>query len=140
MKESDHLVLIAEDDPHDLQLVKRAFEACNFNCIIDHVRDGQDAMDYLERRNKLVNGKEHKVPDLLITDLEMPRVDGLELVKWLREHEELTRIPVIVITGSSLDNPEKEMVEGCANAFLSKEIIFHEPQKFIETVQKLVAD
>lgn len=93
-------VLIAEDNRHHFYCIRRAFEEAAFDCLIQSVIDGAEAIAYLKAEGPYANRKAHPYPDLLLLDLKMPRVSGLEVMKWINQNPEHHKLPVIVLTVS----------------------------------------
>ena len=139
MKAQKFTLLMVDDDENDRFFLQTTFQTLDARYRVQGLSSGNDAIAYLKGEGRFDDRDKFQFPSYIITDLKMPRVDGFELLKWLREHKEFSRIPVIVITGSSLNTDEEDLVIAHANAFLSKDIVFQQPQKFIEAVQKFVA-
>src|SRR6185436_18985237 len=97
-------VLVAEDDPSDAFLLQRAFAASGVPAVLHFVRDGQEAIDYLGGEANYANREAHPLPDLLLLDLKMPRLNGFDVLAWLRQQPGLRRLPVTVLTSS--DQPQ----------------------------------
>jgi CheY-like chemotaxis protein len=95
-------ILIAEDSPHDLEFTLFALEKCKLSHPVVIVRDGEEALDYLHARNDYAS-RPGGGPTLILLDLKMPKVDGLEVLKSLRTSPHLSSIPVIVLSHSALN-------------------------------------
>ncbi len=124
-------ILLVEDDPDDSLLIKRALRTSSLPFKLDHMEDGEQAIEYL---SQVMNGLNRAgLPDLLITDLEMPRCSGLELLQWIRSKDELMTLPVIML--SSTCDPRK------INSAYSLGTIycFQKPTEFHELVQLLIS-
>src|SRR5690349_127052 len=93
-------VLLAEDNAHDVWLTQRAFVKARLANRLEVVRDGEQAIDYLSGQGRYVDRKRYPLPILLLLDLYMPKVDGFQVLEWLREHPGLDRLPVAVLTAS----------------------------------------
>jgi two-component system response regulator len=110
-------ILVAEDDPTDAFFLERAFSECGEKNRLQFVHDGQDLIDALEKE---VNEGAGRLPTLIMLDLKMPRVTGIEFLEWRREHPVFGCIPTLVFSSSLQD----EDIERCyalgANIFLSK--------------------
>ncbi len=94
-------VLIADDSEDDRFLLARAFKQAGLGTRLFFATTGHEACDYLEGHEQHANRENFPLPDLLLLDLRMPRMDGLEVLAWLRTHPELSHIPVVIITGSA---------------------------------------
>ncbi len=113
-------VLIAEDDPGDVFLLQRAFNVSGVPATLHFVRDGQEAIDYLGGQAAYADRDAHPLPDLLLLDLKMPRLNGFDVLSWLRQQPGLRRLLVTVLTSS--DHPEdiNRAYDLGANSYLVK--------------------
>ena len=126
-------ILIVEDDPRDVELSMNALEEYNLANEVVIARDGQEALDYLHSRGKF-EGRPIGNPAVILLDLKLPKIDGLEVLKQLRSDEQFKMIPVVVLTSS---HEEKDMVRSYAlgvNAYVVKPVDFHE---FVNAVKEL---
>lgn len=131
---TEALVLHVEDNADDEMLVKRAFRSGVPDNLLVTARDGREAAAYLFE-GKLVGGlSDHRLPDLIILDLKLPIVGGLELLERIRSEEETKRIPVVVLTSSD----EAKDIERCyqlgVNSYVPKPMEF---EKFLEAVRRI---
>ena len=113
-------VLIAEDDPSDVFLLKRAFQLAQVSATLHFVRDGQEAIDYLEGQNGYKDRTAHPLPDLLLLDLKMPRLNGFDVLSWLRRQPGLKRLLVTVLTSSDQPDDINRAYDLGANSYLLK--------------------
>lgn len=97
-------ILYVEDQPEDAELVGRALEKTNLKLSFLRLKDGHDALDYLFVRGKYEDRDPYKLPRLIILDIKVPKISGLEVLKLLRQNPKTRRIPVIIF--SSSDQPE----------------------------------
>ena len=118
------LILVAEDSHDDRDLIRRAFSAANVINPILFVRDGEEAIAYLSGSGKYSNRAEFPLPSLLLLDLKMPRMDGFEVLSWLREQNALNALRVIVLTGSDELLDVNRAYQLGANSFLVKPMDF----------------
>jgi len=95
------LVLIADDDPNALYLLRDAFRKAEVPCQLVEVTDGQQAIDYLSGKPPFNDRSQHPFPDLIVLDLQMPSVDGFGVLKWLRGHPDLDHLHVAVLSSSN---------------------------------------
>jgi len=113
-------VLVAEDDPTDVFLLKRAFQLAQVPATLHFVRDGQEAIDYLEGQDGYKDRAEHPLPDLLLLDLKMPRLNGFDVLAWLRRQPGLKRLLVTVLTSSDQPDDINRAYDLGANSYLLK--------------------
>ena len=124
-------ILLVEDNPNDLELALHAFEEHKFSNRIEVARDGQEALDYLMGGN----GRPASAPPrVILLDLKLPKVDGLQVLREIRGNERLRHLPVVILTSS---REERDIVESYnlgVNSYIVKPVDF---DKFIETVRTL---
>ncbi len=126
-------ILLVEDDPNDVELSLTALEEYNLANEVVVTRDGAEALDYLYCRGDYA-ARSNENPAVLLLDLKLPKVDGLEVLQQIRSDEKLKMIPVVVLTSS---NEEKDMVASYklgVNAYVVKPVDFHE---FVNAVKEL---
>src|SRR4051812_32534922 len=118
------LILLVEDREDDVLLVQRAFNAAKTDSVIQAVRDGEEAIHYISGIGKYANREEYPVPWLVLLDLKMPRVDGFEVLDWIREQPGLKSMIVVVLTSSDdLRDVNRAYALG-ANSFMVKPFDF----------------
>jgi CheY-like chemotaxis protein len=128
------IILLAEDNPDDVLLTKRAFERSNLLNEIIVVNDGQEAVDYLFGKGQYKSRKNASLPQLVLLDLKMPKMDGLEVLRKIRENERTKYLPVVILTTSK---EEKDIIESYslgANSYIIKPVDF---DQFSEAVKQL---
>jgi CheY-like chemotaxis protein len=113
-------VLIAEDDPSDVFLLKRAFTLAQVPATLHFVRDGQEAIDYLEGEAGFEDRTKHPLPDLMLLDLKMPRLNGFDVLTWVRRRPGLKRLLVTVLTSSNQPDDINRAYDLGANSYLLK--------------------
>jgi CheY-like chemotaxis protein len=126
-------ILLVEDDPRDVELTLTALEDHKLANEVVVARDGQQALDYLRCQGEY-STRTRENPAVLLLDLKLPKVDGLEVLKEIRSDERLKLIPVVVLTSSQED---KDMVRSYTlgvNAYVVKPVDFHD---FINAVKEL---
>ena len=126
-------ILIVEDDPRDVELTLTALEEYRLVNEVMVVRDGKEALDYLYCQGAY-DTRSGENPAVMLLDLKLPKVDGLEVLKQIKSDERLKMIPVVVLTSS---REEQDMVRSYAlgvNAYVVKPVDFHE---FINAVKEL---
>jgi len=126
-------ILIVEDDPRDLELTLTALGEYNLANEVVVTRDGQEALDYLYGRGQF-DTRANDNPAVMLLDLKLPKVDGLEVLQQIKSDERLKLIPVVVLTSSQ---EEKDMMRSYklgVNAYVVKPVDFHE---FVNAVKEL---
>ena len=126
-------ILIVEDDPKDVELTLTALEEYNLANEVVVTRDGEEALDYLYCRGNFTT-RTNDNPAVLLLDLKLPKVDGLEVLQQIKSDEKLRMIPVVVLTSS---REEKDMVASYklgVNAYVVKPVDFHE---FVNAIKEL---
>src|SRR5258706_80802 len=123
MPEQD-LILIAEDLEDDIVLIRRALQRADVQNPVQIVRNGDQVIAYLSGEGKFANREEYPLPSLLLLDLKMPRMDGFEVLRWIRKQPGLRALRVIVLTSSEDIRDVNEAYELGANSFLVKPMDF----------------
>jgi CheY-like chemotaxis protein len=113
-------IIIAEDDENDAVFVERALRKVGFTNPFHFCRDGTEVLDYLRGIGPFQNRRTFPFPRILITDLKMPKMSGMEVLKWLHSHPECNVIPKIVLTASRQDSDIQEAYKWGANSYLVK--------------------
>jgi len=130
------VILLAEDREDDILVIRRAFAKGNIHNPLQVVRDGEEAIAYLAGEGKYANRSEYPLPGLLLLDLNMPRMDGFEVLRWIRLQPGIASLRVVVLTSSEEIPDINEAYRLGANSFLVKPLDF---QLFVET-SKLIKD
>jgi CheY-like chemotaxis protein len=126
-------ILLVEDDPNDVELTLTALAEYNLANEVVVTRDGAEALDYLYSRGSFA-ARSTDNPAVLLLDLKLPKVDGLQVLKQIKSDENLRMIPVVVLTSS---REERDMVESYrlgVNAYVVKPVDFHE---FVNAIKEL---
>ena len=127
-------VLLVEDNPHDRELTIRALKQYNLANHLVAVEDGAEALDLIFGRGKYEGRPTAQVPRVVLLDLKLPKVDGLEVLRVLKQDERTRAIPVVVVTSSSEDPDIKAAYALGANSYVVKPVDF---DAFAEAVSKL---
>jgi DNA-binding response OmpR family regulator len=126
-------ILLVEDDPKDVELTLTALDEYNLANEVMVVSDGEQALDYLYYRGNFIR-RARENPAVLLLDLKLPKVNGLEVLQQIKSDEKLKMIPVVVLTSS---HEEKDMVASYklgVNAYVVKPVDFHE---FVSAIREL---
>lgn len=131
---NNKFILLVEDNPTDEALTLRALKKSNVANEVIVVRDGQEALDYLFAEGTHEGRDTNNMPSIIMLDLKLPKVDGLEVLKRLRSDERTKLLPVVVLTSS---DEEKDMIQSYslgANSYVQKPVDFIQ---FSDAVQQL---
>jgi CheY-like chemotaxis protein len=132
MKGEPLTILLVEDNDDHAELVKRSFEDHRIANNIYHVVDGEEALDYLFRKGKFEAPQSSPIPHLILLDLRLPKVDGLEVLKEIRTSEILKGIPVVILTTSKADTDLIEAYDHHVNSYLVKPVDFEKFNQLID--------
>jgi CheY-like chemotaxis protein len=113
-------ILLVEDDPAHAEIVLRNFNDFRLANRIIHVEDGEAALDYLYRRGKFSDPSTSPTPNVILLDLRLPKVDGLEVLRQIKTDKKLLHIPVVVLTTSAAETDMVKAYEYHANSYLVK--------------------
>lgn len=128
------IILLVEDNPDDEALTLRAFNKNNIANEIIVARDGAEALDYLFAQGSYQGRDEDGLPQLILLDLKLPKIDGLEVLRQLRGHPVTSYLPVVILTSS---REEQDLINGYrlgANSYIRKPVDF---VQFVEAVRQL---
>jgi chemotaxis family two-component system response regulator Rcp1 len=124
-------ILLVEDNPGDVRLTREALRGAKVANDLRVVGDGEEAIEYLRRRGRYVDAPR---PDIVLLDLNLPRLDGRDVLIDIKSDPDLAKIPIIVLTSSSAERDIQSAYELHANCYISKPVNFTE---FIEAVRSL---
>src|SRR2546430_8674603 len=128
-------ILIAEDREDDVVLIRRALLHSRITNPIQVVSTGEGVISYLSGEGKFANRAEYPLPSLLLLDLKMPRMDGFEVLRWLRQQPGLKALRVVVLTSSEEIRDVNEAYQLGANSFLVKPIDFEHFVKISQAIR-----
>ena len=129
-----YLMLLVEDDPNDIILIKRAFEKANITNPLQVVEDGEEAVAYLAGKGRYGDRQNYPLPILILLDLKLPRKSGHEVLEWLRQQPMLKRLTVVVLTSSQQSSDVNRAYDLGANSYLVKPVTF---DALVEMVKSL---
>lgn len=127
-------VLLAEDNPADAEMAMRAFKKNNFANKIHWVKDGEEALEYVMCTGRYAGRDVRHPPRLMLLDLKMPKVDGIDVLRKVKSDDRFCAIPVVIMTSS---NEERDVVESYrlgVNSYIVKPVDFN---KFVRTVSEI---
>jgi len=133
MKGDPIVILLVEDEEAHAEIVRRNFETCRMANQLVHVADGQAALDYLYRRNGFSPPASSPRPGIILLDLRLPKVDGLEVLKTVKHDPSLSAIPVVILTTSQAEADMVKAYNCHANSYLVKPVDFAQFQTLMET-------
>ena len=126
-------ILLAEDSPADAEMAIDALRDANLANPIVHVEDGVEALDYLLQRGAHA-GREDGLPAVLLLDIKMPRMDGLEVLKHIRSHDKLKKLPVVILSSSREESDLARSWDLGVNAYVVKPV---DSEQFFHAVKTL---
>ncbi len=126
-------ILLAEDNPNDVELTITAFKENKVGNRVDVVCDGVQALDYLFYRGKWAD-REKETPIVILLDIKMPKMSGIEVLREIKQHPELKKIPAVMLTSSSLENDIVTAYNLGVNAYVVKPVDFVEFAKAVKTL------
>jgi two-component system response regulator len=126
-----HAILLVEDNPADIQITQRAVRESAMPVELIVVRDGQEALDYLLRTGSHATSETWRSPTLILLDLNLPRVDGREVLRRIRSTPDLRSVPVVVLSTSNRPQDVEDLYAAGANTYINK------PQEFARFVDVL---
>ncbi|MDO9577310.1 MAG: response regulator [Candidatus Cloacimonadales bacterium] len=127
-------ILLVEDNSSDAKLTIRALKKYNLGNKINHVDDGEKALDFIYSRKEYANRDIENIPKVILLDLKLPKVDGLEVLKILKNDERTKTIPVVVLTSSTQETDLLKSYKLGANSYVVKPVDF---EQFIKAVSEL---
>ena len=136
-------VMLVEDNPRDVRLTQRAFEQADVPHELRIVRDGDEALAYLHREGEYAAADSAPKPDMILLDLNLPRMGGHELIQRVRQDVRFRHVPIVVLTTSGRPDDVRQAYDNGANAYLLKpvefsrftEVIGHLASFWLETVE-----
>lgn len=127
-------ILLVEDNMDDAEMTIRALRKKNLSNRLTHLTDGEEALDFLFGRGKFKERDINLKPKLILLDLKMPKIDGMEVLEKVKSHSETKKIPVVVLTSSKEDPDLRKCYELGANSYIVKPVEF---ESFVNAVSEL---
>ncbi|MCI4670574.1 MAG: response regulator [Bacteroidia bacterium] len=130
-------ILLIEDNPAEILLTKEGLKEIGFSGNLDVLKDGEIALTYLKRLGKdIKSGKLDLKPDIILLDLNLPKVSGMELLRFIKGNPDLQQIPTLILSTSSKTSDIESSYSNQANSYLVKPMEF---DKFIELLQSVIS-
>ncbi len=126
------IILLAEDDPGDQKLTKKAFSDNNIDNELRIVEDGEEALDYLLRRGKYEDPESSPTPDIFLLDLNMPKIDGRQVLEEMNRNPDCPKVPVIVLTTSKQEEDIIRSYDLGIKSYITKPVDFN---SFVEAIK-----
>ncbi len=126
-------IMLVEDNPDDVELTVHALKKNNIINPVAVARDGQEALDYLFYKGKYA-GANHELPNVILLDLKLPKVDGIEVLQKIKGDRKLKLIPVVVLTSSKEESDLIKSYDLGVNSYIRKPVDF---DQFVETVRQI---
>ncbi len=130
------LVLLVEDNEDHAELLKRTLREATGLVRIVHARDGEAALEYLGLSNSPPGAEKNEVPGLVLLDLRLPRIDGLDVLRRIKEAQSLRPVPVVVLTTSSAPTDIARAYRFHANSYLAKPVSFDHFSRLMQTLSR----
>jgi CheY-like chemotaxis protein len=128
-------ILLVEDNPQEAELTIRALRKRTLANHFVHVHDGQEAVDFIFNRGRYKGVEAYEMPKVVLLDLKLPKLDGLEVLRQIRADERTRLMPVVVLTSSRQDRDVIEAYALGANSYIVKPVDF---EKFLEVVSNMI--
>ena len=128
-------ILVAEDQPVEVMLLKRAFSQVGVKTPVRFVKDGQEAIDYLSGQESFNDREANPLPCMMLLDLKMPRMDGFEVLDWVRQQPSLKRLPIVVFSSSTIPEEIDRAYDLGANSFIMKPAGMEAQRAVVEQLQ-----
>jgi two-component system, chemotaxis family, response regulator Rcp1 len=135
-----HAILLVEDNPADIKITQRALRESASNVELIVVRDGQEAVEYLLRQGTHADSAAWRRPDLILLDLNLPRLTGREVLERIRTTPELRSVPVVVLTTSRRLEEIQDVYAAGANTYIEKPQDFTRFVEVLQTIQRYWLD
>lgn len=127
-------ILLVEDEPAHAEIVRRNFETFRVANRLEHVSDGEEALDYLYRRGKFSDPLTSPRPGVILLDLRLPKMDGIEVLQIIKADPDLRRIPVVILTTSAAEADKIKAYDNYVNSYLVKPVDY---EQFVALMQTL---
>ena len=130
-------VLLVEDNPDDVLLTKRGFASCPYSVRVHHVENGRDCLAFLRKEGSFSAAP---TPDLVLLDLNMPVMNGREVLSAIAADERLKRLPIIILSTSNAEQDIEEMYRLCCNSYVIKPVDYDDFEATLERISEYWLD
>lgn len=127
-------VLLAEDNEPDQRMVRRGFSRAKLSVNLFIVEDGEECLDYLYNRGKYHDDQAYPYPDLLLLDINMPKINGFEVLRQIRADDKQRALPIVILTTSDQERDVLTSYNSGTNAYITKPV---DAAKFLDIIKKL---
>lgn len=131
---SEQSLLVIEDNREDYHAMVRALKKCGFSSLIHHCENGEDVLEFLTKARTYTNNDKIPIPGLILLDLNLPGMDGKDILDKIRQDALYKKVPVVVLTTSKNERDVKECYEKGANSYIEKPV---DMVKFIEAIKRI---
>ena len=135
MNANGSTILLVEDNPDDVLLLRRAFLKAGIGNPIVALEHGDEAIAYLDGTGAYADRHRYPLPALVLLDVKLPRRSGLEVLAWVRQHEGLKRLPIVVLTSSRDEGDINKAYDLGANSYLVKPVAFDDLLRLVRSVE-----
>lgn len=136
MKDASDTILIVEDEEHDVEFLRRAFGRAGIANPVQHVQNGEEAVAYLKGQGRFSDRKSYPFPRVMVTDLKMPQMGGIELLQWIQRNPEYRVVPTIVLTSSTHEADVAAAFASGVSGYMVKPVDFAQ----LENVARVIAN
>jgi CheY-like chemotaxis protein len=130
-------VLHVDDDPNDTELLRAASRRARVPFHLENVEDGEQAIAYLSGAGVYANREKYRMPALVLLDIKMPRTTGFEVLKWIRSRASFAHVPVVVLSGSELQDDIQEAYASGASSYFIKPLVFDALVNLIRSINTI---
>jgi CheY-like chemotaxis protein len=130
-------VLHVDDDPNDTELLRAASRRARVPFQLENVEDGEQAIAYLSGAGVYANREKYRMPALVLLDIKMPRTTGFEVLKWIKGRAALAHVPVVVLSGSELQDDIQEAYASGASSYFIKPLVFDALVNLIRSINTI---
>jgi len=134
MKSENFKILLVEDNVDQAELITECIGQNNINCKIFHVIDGEEAVNFLSARDRFFDREEFPLPDIILLDLKIPKIDGIEVLKFIKNDSGLVSIPVIIFTSSMDEKDLQQAYLNHTNSYVVKPLGFNSLSSFVRMI------